>query len=95
MAWLALVGLEAFLMVSTWRYRSFKDLNLLKPRSPFSIILLGSLIFSIWTYSQPVLLAISTTYMLSGIVVRMAGLIKRHLFPGAPKAPEQKGAMVG
>ena len=95
MAWLALVGLEAFLMVSTWRYRSFKDLNLLQPRSPFSIILMGSLIFSIWNYSQPVLLAISTTYMLSGIVVRMCGLIKRHLFPGAPQAPEQKGAMVG
>jgi CDP-diacylglycerol---serine O-phosphatidyltransferase len=94
-AWLVLVGLEAFLMVSTWRYRSFKDLNLLQPRSPFSIILLGSLIFSIWNYSQPVLLALSTTYMLSGIAVRMGGLIKRYVFPGSPKSPSPKGAMVG
>lgn len=95
LAWLSLVGLEAFLMVSTWRYRSFKDLNLLKPRSPFSIILVGSLIFCIWNYSQPVLLAISTTYVLSGIFVRLGGLIKRHLFPGARNTPEPKGAMVG
>src|ERR1700686_586410 len=30
-AWLALLGLLSFLMVSTWRYRSFKDLNLTAP----------------------------------------------------------------
>ena len=32
--WLALLGLLSFLMVSTWRYWSFKDLNLLRPRTP-------------------------------------------------------------
>jgi CDP-diacylglycerol---serine O-phosphatidyltransferase len=92
LAWLLVVGMEAFLMVSTWRYRSFKDLNLLKPRSPFSIVLLGSLIFSIWNYSQPVLLAMSVTYVLSGILVRLGGLIKRHLFPGTPNANSPKEA---
>lgn len=93
-AWLCVVGLEAFLMVSTWRYRSFKDLNLLKPRSPFSIVLLGSFIFAIWNYSQPALLAISTTYVLSGILVRIGGIIKKHLFPGTPP-PAPKEAPVG
>ena len=29
--WLALLGLLSFLMVSTWRYWSFKELNLLRP----------------------------------------------------------------
>src|SRR5262249_22464819 len=47
-AWLALIGLLSFLMVSTWRYPSFKDLSLTRPRSPLTIILLGSLIYLIW-----------------------------------------------
>ena len=95
LAWLALVGLEAFLMVSTWRYRSFKDLNLLKPRSPFSIVLLGSFIFVLWNYSQPALLAISTTYVSSGILVRLGGLIKRYLFPGTPPPAPKEATTIG
>jgi len=31
-AWLVLVGMLALLMVSTWRYPSFKDLTLTRPR---------------------------------------------------------------
>jgi len=38
-AWLCLVALLSFLMVSTWRYPSFKDLNLLQPRSPIMFLL--------------------------------------------------------
>ena len=48
--WLALTGLLAFLMVSTWRYPSFKDLALTRPRSPLSIILVAGLIYIIWTF---------------------------------------------
>ncbi|MBM3759073.1 MAG: CDP-diacylglycerol--serine O-phosphatidyltransferase [Acidobacteria bacterium] len=76
--WLALLALLSFLMVSTWRYRSFKDLNLLQPRSPLSLILLGSLIFMIWNYSQPVLFAMCLTYTCSGILVRIGGLLRRR-----------------
>lgn len=76
--WLALLSLVSFLMVSTWRYRSFKDLNLLQPRSPLSLILLGSLIFMIWYYSQPVLFFMCLTYTASGIFVRLAGLLRRR-----------------
>ena len=42
LAWLALLGLLAFLMVSTWRYRSLKDVNLMRPRSPLTVILWGA-----------------------------------------------------
>jgi CDP-diacylglycerol---serine O-phosphatidyltransferase len=76
--WLALLALISFLMVSTWRYRSFKDLNLLQPRSPISLVLLGSLIFMIWNYSQPVLFAMCLTYTCSGILVRIGGLLRRR-----------------
>lgn len=41
--WLVLVGSLAFLMVSTWRYPSFKDLSLLRPRSPLVFVLVGEL----------------------------------------------------
>jgi len=77
--WLALMGLLSFLMVCTWRYRSFKDLNLARPRSTLTVVLLGSLIFLVWNYSQPVLLAMATTYVGSGIAVRIGGIIRRLL----------------
>ena len=78
-AWLSLLTLLSLLMVSTWRYRSFKDLNLLRPRSPRSVVVLGSMIYLIWNYSQPVLLAMGITYVSSGIVVRIGGILKRRL----------------
>lgn len=89
-AWLALVGLLSFLMVSTWRYRSFKDLNLLRPRSPFSIIFMGAAIYLLANYSRYSLLALGTFYVGSGIVVRIAGLLKRVFRRGTPAQPEEK-----
>ncbi len=76
--WLALLASLAFLMVSTWRYRSFKDFNLLRPRSPLTVILLGSLIYMIWNYSQPVLLGMGAAYVASGVVVRIGGVARRR-----------------
>lgn len=83
--WAGLLALLSFLMVSTWRYRSFKDLNLLEPRSPKSLILLGTIIFMIWNYSQPVLFIMCFTYTASGIVVRIGGLLRSK-----PEAPPQQ-----
>jgi CDP-diacylglycerol--serine O-phosphatidyltransferase len=91
--WMGLLGLLSFLMVCTWRYRSFKDLNLLRPRSPLSIILLGSLIYLIWNYSQPVLLGMATAYTASGMLVRIGGLIRRR--PNAPPSPQPESQPVG
>jgi CDP-diacylglycerol--serine O-phosphatidyltransferase len=86
-AWLALLALLSFLMVSTWRYYSFKDINLLRPRSPLTVILLGSMIYLIWNYSQTVLLAMASAYVASGIIIRIGGIIRRHLRP-TPHPPE-------
>lgn len=92
--WLALLGLLAFLMVSTWRYPSFKDLSLTKPRSPFTFLMLGILIWMIFFYSRPVLLLLSGSYVLSGIVIRIGGAIRRRLRPGSrnpePNAGEER-----
>lgn len=87
--WLATLVLLSFLMISTWRYRSFKDLNLLRPRSPLTVVLFGSFIYLVWNFSQPVLLALAVTYVSSGIFVRLGGIIRRRMRP-SPPAPEHQ-----
>lgn len=87
--WIALLALLSFLMVSTWRYQSFKDIQLLRPRSPLTIVVLGAFIYLVWTYTEPVLLAISTAYVASGIIVRIGGILRRR-FRRTPPAPEHQ-----
>jgi CDP-diacylglycerol--serine O-phosphatidyltransferase len=86
--WLALLGLLSFLMVSTWRYPSFKDLSLTHPRSPLSIILMGVLIFLVWNFSKPVLLVLAISYVGVGIAIRIGGIIRRRLRPHPQPPPE-------
>jgi CDP-diacylglycerol--serine O-phosphatidyltransferase len=85
--WLAFLGLLAFLMVSTWRYRSFKDLNLLRPHSPVSLVLLGAFVILIWNYSKLVLPAMAGAYVASGIVIRLGGIVRRRFRRSGPPAP--------
>ena len=80
-AWLLLLGLLSFLMVSTWRYPSFKDVNLLRPRSPWTFVVTGSVIYLVWIAPQPVLLALAVGYMLSGIVIRAGGIVQKIMHP--------------
>jgi CDP-diacylglycerol--serine O-phosphatidyltransferase len=94
--WLGFLALLAFLMVSTWRYPSFKDLGLNKPRSPLTVIFIGSVIFLVWTFSKPVLLIFAVGYVASGICIRIGGLVRRRLRPGSrgpqhpPPEPEHQ-----
>jgi len=78
-AWLVLLVLLSFLMVSTWRYHSFKGINLSKPYTPLLFVLLGGLIYGIWNWPQPVVLAVASTYVASGIVIRIGGILRRRL----------------
>jgi CDP-diacylglycerol--serine O-phosphatidyltransferase len=78
-AWLALLVLLSFLMVSTWRYHSFKGINLTKPYTPLIFVLLGGLIYGIWNWPQPVLLAVASGYVSSGIFIRIGGIVRRRL----------------
>jgi CDP-diacylglycerol--serine O-phosphatidyltransferase len=84
--WLALLALLSFLMVSTWRYRSFKEVSLSRPHPPLTLILFGLLILMVWNFSQLVLLAISSAYVASGIAIRAWGIIRR--FRRHPPTPE-------
>ena len=91
--WLALLAAISFLMVSTWRYPSFKDIHLTRPRSPLIIILFAAPILLIWMFPQQTLLAIAVSYVLTGIVIRAGGTIRRRFrhHPPPPQPEHQVG----
>jgi CDP-diacylglycerol--serine O-phosphatidyltransferase len=84
LAWLVIVVILGFLMVSRMRYYSFKTLDLRKRRSYLAIIAIGMVFVGIWRFSEPVLLIIAITYAISGIVLRITSRIRPH-----PPAPQE------
>jgi len=91
--WVALLALLSFLMVSTWRYPSFKELNLARPLSPLFLVVFGGAIYLVLKASRPTLLALSASYLLSGIVIRLGGIIRRRFRPSPP--PQQPEHQLG
>jgi CDP-diacylglycerol--serine O-phosphatidyltransferase len=88
-AWILLLLILSFLMISTWRYYSFKGISLLRPRSYLTIVAIGAMIYLIWSYSQVVLLLMASTYVTSGIVTRVGGVLRRRVHrPQPPRAME-------
>ncbi len=87
LVWLIVLGGAAYLMVSRVRYFSFKAMDLRKKRSYLMIILMGLIVWAIWAYSEPVLLAIAMGYFLSGPVMRLVGRGRTR-----PPAPKPEGA---
>jgi len=88
--WLALMLAAAFLMVSTWRFYSFKDIDW-RRRHPFRLIVVFGLLFAaIWFFSRPVLFLIAMTYMLSGVFWRLMYVLHRR--GGNPPSPPYQEA---
>ena len=82
--WLLLVVAVAYLMVSTWRFYSFKDLHF-NSRQPFRMVVLLAIVFvAIWEFSRYVLFGIALTYMFSGVLWRLQWIFRRR--PPAPPA---------
>jgi CDP-diacylglycerol--serine O-phosphatidyltransferase len=70
--WLAIVGTSGFLMVSTWRFWSGKEISFSRSH-PFQILLLVSIVlFLIFRFSQVALFSMTLIYMFSGIWARAA-----------------------
>jgi len=91
--WLILLAIVSFLMVSTWRYRSLKDVQLLRPLSPLTVVVWGAGIYLIWNFSRPVLLAIAVAYVGSGIVIRVGGVLKRRFHRDGEPAGARAGVI--
>jgi CDP-diacylglycerol--serine O-phosphatidyltransferase len=86
MIWMALVGLIGFLMVSTWRFWSGKEINL-SSRHPFQwMVLIGLVLYALVFFSQYVLILMALMYMFSGILARVAYSWQRarRVLPSSP-----------
>jgi len=88
--WLGLVGLCGFLMVSTWRFWSGKEINFARSH-PFQLLFVLAIVFYVMIrYSGPVFFGIGLTYMFSGIWARAAygWDRRRRMRPAGPETPE-------
>ncbi len=87
-SWLAMVAAVGYLMVSTWRFYSFKDIDF-GSRHPFRlIILLGALFAGIWYFSKQVLFGVALLYTLSGVFWRLQWIFRRRSQPPPPTYKE-------
>ncbi|MGH9496582.1 MAG: CDP-diacylglycerol--serine O-phosphatidyltransferase [Candidatus Sulfotelmatobacter sp.] len=90
LAWSAMVTTVGYLMVSTWRFYSFKDIDF-RSRHPFRLIVLLAGIFAlIFFFSKQMLFAIALLYMVSGVFWRLQWIFRRR--PGPPPPPPYKEA---
>jgi len=82
--WFALVLLTGFLMVSTIRYPSFKELPFLKRGSRLALVATAAFIGSIYFYSEVMLLIMAVAYVSSGLVMHTL----RRFSPSTPTLGE-------
>ena len=88
LTWLAMVAAVGYLMVSTWRFYSFKDIDF-RTRHPFRLIILLGLLFAlIWSFSRQVLFAIALLYTFSGVFWRLQWIFRRRRNPPPPAYKE-------
>jgi len=84
--WLVFVGLSGFLMVSTWRFWSGKEINFSRSH-PFQLLfVLAVVVYIMIRFSNVVLFLMALTYMFSGIWARAAYSWSRRRRRG-PVAP--------
>jgi len=77
LAWSAMVTTVGYLMVSTWRFYSFKDIDF-RSRHPFRLIVLLAALFGlIFFFSRKMLFAIALLYMVSGVFWRLQWIFRR------------------
>lgn len=90
LGWLTMVALVGYLMVSTWRFYSFKDIDF-RSRHPFRLILfLAALLALIWFFSKPMLFGLALLYMVSGVFWRLQWIFRKKSNP--PPPPRYKEA---
>ncbi len=87
--WCAFIASCGFLMVSTWRFWSAKNIDW-KSRQSFRYMILVCFIFAgVFLFSRYVLIAMALAYMLSGVLTRLMYTLRRPATPpGAPQSSE-------
>jgi CDP-diacylglycerol---serine O-phosphatidyltransferase len=77
--WMLVVIVDAALMSSTVRYRSFKDISMLARQRGKLVIVFALLMWLIFAYSQVTLMVIATAFVASGITLHFARLTRHYL----------------
>jgi CDP-diacylglycerol--serine O-phosphatidyltransferase len=78
LTWVAMITAVGYLMVSTWRFYSFKDIDF-DSRHPFRLIVLLAVVFgSLWFFSRQVLFGIALLYTFSGVLWRLQWIFRRR-----------------
>ena len=89
--WIGIVGVCGFLMVSTWRFWSAKELSFSRRHSFRTLFFIAIALFIIIRFSRPVLFLWALVYMFSGIWARAAyswSRRRRWRLKRAPAIPE-------
>ncbi len=81
---LALTIIVSYLMISTIRYRSFKDLDLRRRRPAWILPVIAAIFVVIGFEPRISLLAIALAFAASGPVAKLASLLRRRPAEGAP-----------
>jgi CDP-diacylglycerol--serine O-phosphatidyltransferase len=75
---LCVTSVLAFLMVSTFRYRSFKDVDARSRRGRLYFLLFAAILGLIWWLRQYALAGLLVTYAASAPIARLAALLRGH-----------------
>ncbi len=86
---LAALLLIGALMVSTFRYRSFKQIDLRKPWSYRVALPLAAIVLVVAIHPPATFLVIAVLYTVSGPLAHLAGRLKRGHHPEPPRQDEE------
>jgi CDP-diacylglycerol--serine O-phosphatidyltransferase len=88
--WCILIGVTAFLMISTVRYHNFKELGIFSRRPRVTLVVAAMMIGLIFLYSEVMLLLLALVYVSSGPVARLHQLVRKlpiHVTTSADRTP--------
>jgi CDP-diacylglycerol--serine O-phosphatidyltransferase len=89
MLWCLLIGLTAFLMISTVRYHNFKELGIVSRRPRVALVVAAMSIGLIFRYSEEMLLLLAVVYVSSGPVAKLVHVVRKlPLSTTPPREPE-------
>ena len=76
--WLTLLLAISYLMVSRWRFFSFKDIDLRRRRRWVTTVAVGLLLAGIWYFSEVLLLLLAVVYVGTAIYWRLEHRLRRR-----------------
>lgn len=77
--WMIVVAVDAALMSSTVRYRSFKDIPLVRRQRSVLIVPIAVLVPLIFFYSEVVLMVIACSFVATGVALHIVRVVRHHL----------------